>query len=141
MGVLGITLLLAIPALDNVADTCKLKAEAEQLAGVMRLARQEAVTSGHARTVIFYPDGRYKVYDQSNHKFTNYRLGNGVVLGGDPTFNNTFLNYPACAFTPLGNPLGGGTVTLKASSGKRIYIITNPIQGRIRVSYQPPENW
>lgn len=141
IGILGLTLVLTMPALDKVAAACKLKAEAEQMAGVMRLARQEAITSGHSRTVVFCPEGCYKVYNQSNHQFNSYHLNNGIEISGDTTFTQKYLSYPACTFTPLGNPVGAGTVTLKDTSGKRIYIITNPVQARIRVSFQPPENW
>lgn len=139
--IISLLALMAVPAVGKIVDTCNLKAEARQMAGVLRLAQQEAVTSGYARTIIFYPDGRYKVYDQVDQKFTGYCLKNGVKFLGDTTFNSTFLNYPACIFSPLGNPVGGGTITLRAASGERIYIITNPVQGRIRISSQPPASW
>lgn len=139
--IFSLLLLLTIPAVEGVTYNLKLKAEAEKLAGVMRSARQEAVTSGQPRTVIFYPDGRYRIYNQVNNKYNDYRLNNGVEFLGLTTFQSTFLNYPACTFSPLGNPAGGGTVTLKITSGDRIYIITNPIEGRIRISSQPPSSW
>lgn len=141
IGILGFTLVLTVPALDRAAAAGRLKSEAEQMAGVMRLARQEAVTSGSSRTIVFYSDGCYRVYNQSNHKFTSYRLNNGIQICGDTTFTQKYLSRPACTFTPLGNPVGAGTVTLKDSSGKQIYVITNPVQARIRVSFEPPANW
>jgi prepilin-type N-terminal cleavage/methylation domain-containing protein len=141
MGILSLTLLLTIPAWERVADSCRLKADAAKLAAVMRSARQDAVTSGFAQTVVFCPDGRYKVYNLANSSCTTYRLGKGVAPAGIPTFTSKFSDYPACTFSPLGNPLGGGTVALKSGSGQYIYVITNPIQGRIRISSQPPESW
>lgn len=140
LGLLSLLLILALPVMDGVADSLRLKAEADRMAAVMRMARQEAIVSGQVRTVIFFADGRYQVYDHENNKYTDYRLDANVKMAGN-SFKTTYADRPACFFKPLGNPILGGTVALQDSSGKPIYVITAPVQGRIRVSYQRPASW
>lgn len=137
-GIFGLLLLVAAPRMDQMAAAGKLQSEAWKLAAVMRSARQDAIVSGQARTVIFYPDGRYRVYDQSQQSFTHYQLKSGVRLVGETTILQRYNDYPACTFTPLGVPVGPGTITLEGSDGCKRYIITNPVQGRIRISTTPP---
>ncbi|NLB53619.1 MAG: hypothetical protein GX808_11900, partial [Syntrophomonadaceae bacterium] len=48
---------------------------------------------------------------------------------------------PACTFSAAGVPSSGGTVTLTNKYNKRLYIILNPVAGRVRVDENPPENW
>jgi prepilin-type N-terminal cleavage/methylation domain-containing protein len=139
--IISLLAVITVPAMDKFTNNYKLKADAQKLAGIMRLARQEAITSGQARTVIFYPDGRYKVYNQGNRTFTSYCLNSGVDFLGKTTFKSSFLNYPACTFSSLGNPICGGTITLRAGKENKLYIITNPVQGRIRISSDPPASW
>jgi prepilin-type N-terminal cleavage/methylation domain-containing protein len=120
IGLLSLMLVLTLPVLNGAADSLKLKAEADRMAAVMRMARQEAIVSGQVRTVVFFTDGRYQVFDHVNNKYINYRLDANVKMAGN-SFKTRYADRPACFFQPLGNPLLGGTVALQGSSGKAIY--------------------
>ena len=127
---------LSMPKLSTAMGAWELKADAGRMASLLRLARQEAITSGQPRTVIFYPaNAKYKINGETS---INLEPGNSFI--GTTTFTQKVGGLPACGFSPSGAPSSGGTVTLGNGSG-RIYIIVNPVAGRIRISESPPQDW
>jgi len=133
MAIIAMTYSLTMPKLSSAMGSLELKADAERMATLMRMARQEAITVGQSRTVIFYPSSaKYKINGQP----TLY-LESGTVFVGNTTFTARFGSMPAVSFSPSGAPSSGGTVTL-ANGSERLYVIVNPVAGRIRVSDSPP---
>ncbi|MEN6460616.1 MAG: GspH/FimT family protein, partial [Syntrophomonas sp.] len=117
-------------------------ADAQKMAGVLRMARQDAITSGQTSKVVFYSgSNRYKSYDSSSPLPVTYWLNKGNVILGNPNFTQKIGGNPVCAFYSSGAPSSGGTVILKNSSNQKLYVIVNPAAGRIRISDKPPDNW
>lgn len=136
MAILALAAAITFPALAQPLVNAKLESDARQMASALRMARQEAITSGQPRTVIFYPgNDKYKILGQST-----YYLKSGINYVGDTTFTMRSGGKPACAFSPSGAPSSGGTVTLQSQAG-RLYIIVNPVAGRVRISDSPPTSW
>jgi Tfp pilus assembly protein FimT len=135
MALMGITLLLVTPKFSKILESARLNADARKMASVLKLARQEAITTGKPRTVEFYiQNAKYKIVGS-----TSFFLSPGINFVGTTTF--PFKDYKStCGFSPSGAPSSGGTVTLQ-NSDKKLYVIVNPIAGRIRVSESPPVNW
>jgi len=132
LALMSVLLTMAVPTFNRVYENIKLNADAQQMASVLRLARQEAVYSGQAKTVIFYTRSTKYKYDSS------YWLNSGINYVGATTFLTKYAGKPACIFNPSGAPSRGGTVTIKNSSNVKRYIIVNPVAGRVRVSEEPP---
>lgn len=132
---------IAAPSITRPFAGYKLKADAQKMVQVLRLARQCTITSGRSNQVMFYPNGsKYKSYDSSGTA-TTHMLNTGNKILGTPTFTQRFGILPVCAFSPTGAPSSGGTVILANSVNQKLYIIVNPAAGRIRVSDQPPASW
>ncbi len=130
---------LAFPRFSSALTELKIDADARQLAGVLRMARTEAITSGANKQVVFY------VNDSKNPRYlyvgkTSYKLGSGVRFASFKPFNSKYKNQPACIFMPNGRALQGGTVALKADNLYKYVIVLNTT-GRIRVSDTPPDSW
>lgn len=139
MALLVILLSLSFPRFSSALTEVKLNSDASKMAGVLRMARTEAITSGVSKQVVFYVDDsnnpRYLYVDKST-----YNLSQGVKFSGTKPFNSKFKNQPACIFLPSGRALQGGTVTLRAENMKKYVIVLNST-GRIRTSDTPPESW
>jgi len=134
LALMSVLLTMAVPTFNRVYENIKLNADAQQMASVLRLARQEAVYSGQAKIVVFYTQStKYKFIGKSSYWFNS-----GVNYAGSTTFTTRYANKPACIFNPSGAPSGGGTVTIENSSNVKRYIIVNPVAGRVRVSEEPP---
>lgn len=130
---------IALPRFGPVLTEVKLNADARQMAGVLRMARTEAITSGETKQVVFY------VNDSKNPRYlyvgkSTYKLSPGVKFVSSKPFNSKFKNQPACIFLPSGRAQQGGTVSLKAED-KIKYVIVLNATGRIRTSDTPPESW
>lgn len=124
-----------MPALAKPLNTVKLRTDAREMASLLRLARQQAMTSGQPQTVIFYPvNAKYKMNGQSHF------LNPGINFLGNTTFTTKVGGLPACSFSPSGAPGSGGTITL-SNSDSRMYVIVNAVAGRVRISESPPEDW
>jgi Tfp pilus assembly protein FimT len=127
---------IAAPVLAKTAASVQLQADARQMASLLRMARQQAMTSGQPTTVVFYPSSaKYKLMGSAYHY-----LRPGIRYVGNTTFTVKSGGQPVCGFYPSGAPSSGGTVTLGNSSERR-YVIVNPVAGRIRVSDSPPADW
>lgn len=136
MAIMVLALAIAFPIMDKPLADAKLHTDARQMAGVLRAARQQAITNGESATVVFYPaSSKYKMLGKAA---TN--LQTGVEFVGATTFTTRSASLPSCVFSPTGAPASGGTVTL-TNSYQRIYIIVNPVAGRVRLSQTPPEGW
>jgi Tfp pilus assembly protein FimT len=130
---------LAFPRFSSALTEVKLNSDARQMAGVLRLARTEAITCGENKQVVFY------VNDSKNPHYlyvgnSTYKLSQGVKFVGTNPFSSRFKNQPACIFLPSGRALQGGTVMLKAENKAKYVIVLNST-GRIRTSDTPPESW
>lgn len=139
MAILAILMSLSFPRFGSALTEVKLNSDASTMAGVLRTARTEAITSGASKQVVFYVNDsqnpRYLYVDKST-----YKLSQGVKFVGTKPFNSKFKNQPACIFLPSGRAVQGGTVTLKADN-KIKYVIVLNTTGRIRTSDTPPESW
>lgn len=137
LALISVLFSLAIPAISRAEQDWSLKADANKIAAVLRSARQEAVFTGKFQSVLFYPDSHcYRVHGKSYQY-----LNTGIKYVGRTTFTKEISNAPACTFSAAGVPSSGGTVTLTNKYNKRLYIILNPVAGRVRVDENPPENW
>lgn len=130
---------IALPRFGPVLSEIKLNADARQMAGVLRMARSEAITSGENRPVVFY------VNDNNNPRYryigkSTYKLSPGVKFVSATPFISQYNNQPACIFYPSGKAKQGGTVSLKADNRIKYVIVLNST-GRIRVSNSPPDSW
>lgn len=136
MAIMALISIIALPALSKPLDAVKLQTDARQMASLLRLARQQAITCGQPETVVFYTgNAKYKMNGQPSHY-----LNPGISFIGTTTFTAKVGGVPACSFSPSGAPSSGGTVTL-SNGNDRIYVIVNPVAGRVRVSNNPPEDW
>jgi Tfp pilus assembly protein FimT len=119
---------MTLPRFDRIIEDHKLRADARQLAWVLRCARQEAVTTGQNRLVMF------KIYQYKYDKGgTTYTLSPGIRFKGTTTFGEV-EKIPACGFSPSGAPVPqAGTATLKNKYNKEIAVVVNVETGRVRV--------
>lgn len=77
MMVVGVAMLASVPAFSRFMQTNGLKGSAEQMAGHMKLARQQAVSEGVPYLVVFNQQANtYAIVRDSN--------GNGVPNSGEP---------------------------------------------------------
>lgn len=136
MAIILVAAAISMPSLERPLDDARLYTDARQMANVLRSAREQAIGSMEATTVIFYPaSARYKVMGK-----TSSTLQSGVQFVGGTTFTTRFGSMPTCVFAPTGAPGSGGTVTL-TNGHKLMYVIVNPVAGRVRLSETPPDGW
>lgn len=134
--IMAVLISLASPVFTRVIEGNKLKADARQMAYVLKTARQAAIMSSESKSVIFYTGSTKYKYDGE----ATYWLNSGVTYAGTSTFSGD-IGREKCTFQPSGAPESGGTVILKNKINDKLYIIVNPAAGRIRVSEAPPANW
>lgn len=118
-----------------VLDYIQLKKDAAELCREIRLVRQRAIATQVAHQIRFYPDQHfYRIYQPI---IRDKKLGRGVRFVY-VSFPRDVRGWIMCQFNPLGVPTAGGTVALQNSRGQRMYVIVNPVVGRVRVSSHPP---
>lgn len=128
---------LAVPRFGGILENSKLEADAQQMGFILRTSRQEAIFSGEKKIIKFYPDdNKYKIIGGKTYHFNT-----GINFVGRTTFQQELNRLPVCSFYPSGAPGSGGTVTLENEYKKRMYIIVNPVAGRVRVANEPPAHW
>jgi Tfp pilus assembly protein FimT len=128
--------MMAMPLFAKSLESIQLQTDARQMSSLLRMARQQAITTGQPKIVVFYPNnGKYKIVG-ANY----YYLKPDINFVGTTTFTLKQGGQPACGFSPTGAPSSGGTVTL-GNGSERLYVIVNPVAGRIRVSERPPADW
>lgn len=136
IAILGILATIAIPGFDQAIQHQKLNKEARQLAGEMRLARQEAITTGKATQVDFYYYANcYAVKNKARHYFPA-----GISYRTKPTFVHPNIPDIYCIFAPSGAPAPAGSVCLTNQNQDLLYVIVNLPAGRVRISDRPPNN-
>lgn len=138
--IMGMIILLAAPNISIVAEKIKLKSDAAQLAWVLKDCRQEAISSGYRRYVIFYRESNKYKYVKSNNQQITYYLNDGIRFAGN-NFSAYIGQNPVCSFAPSGAPGQAGTITLANRQGQYQYVIVNLASGRITVSENPPSSW
>lgn len=115
----------------------KLETAAWNLAGDLRLIRQEAIATGEVCKIVFFiSTNSYQV--RLAEKDILVYLPEGVFYEGSTTFKG---DPPFVHYNVLGHPSFGGTVILKSHRGEKRYVIVLPVTGRVRVSKIPPANW
>ncbi|MEN6347973.1 MAG: GspH/FimT family pseudopilin [Syntrophomonas sp.] len=136
IGLLSIVILMAAPRFNHVLSCTRLKADAREMAWVLKTVRQESIISGQQKTVCFYPQStKYAIRGGDTYWFSP-----GISYAGSTTFAvKQPEDKPACIFTPSGVPSAAGTVILKNQQGDKLYVIVSVAAGRVRVSSQPPD--
>lgn len=131
MALIGIIMMIAYPSMQPLLSKRTLENDANKLAWTLRSTRQKAITTGKPQMVKFYPSDMY-YYDGELIKLSDgihYYIGN--------SFHNAQLGK-ICSFTSRGTPSQSGTITMKDEHQHIIYVIVNPVGGRVRVSTEPP---
>lgn len=117
---------LLFPRFTGVLARMQVEGDARQLAYTLRCARQEAITSGTYKAVVFYfADNTYKY----NNKFYSFNPGTTYVV---TNFNSTYGGREACIFLPDGTSSAAGRVTIRCNNSYKSVIVLNTT-GRIRV--------
>lgn len=128
ISVLVIISAMVVPRFTDIVPRMQVEGDAQQLAYKLRLARQEAITSGSYKIVIFYiDDNKYK------YKNKTYYFNAGTTYVGPTSFNSFENGRPACIFLPSGSSTAAGTVTLKCGNKQKFIVVLNTT-GRIRIS-------
>ncbi len=135
IAIMGIVASIALPRFDRVMQHQRLNSEARQLAGEMRLARQEAITTGISTQVEFY---YFANFYQVKNKPRHY-LPTGISYKAKPSFVHPDSPRIYCNFAPSGVPSPGGTVCLSNLNQDLVYVIVNLPAGRVRISDSPPK--
>ncbi len=131
---LGLILLLAYPSFGPMRSKYTLEKDAKQMAWTLRSARQKAITTGEPQYVEFKPyAGKYEYNEEE------IKLSDGIKYVGTTTFPKRSNGMIICSFACTGVPANGGTVTLKDKYNNYLYIIVNPVGGRVRISTVPPK--
>ena len=131
MALIGIIMTMAFPSMQPLLSKQTLKSDANKLAWTLRSTRQKAITTGKPQMVKFYLSDMY-YYDGELIK-----LSDGIHFYIGNSFYNEQLGK-ICSFTSCGTPSQSGTITMKDKHQHIIYIIVNPVGGRVRVSTEPP---
>lgn len=138
--ILGVVIGVTTPSLARSLAKRKLSTAATQLKADIRYTRQIAITERRARAIKFY------VYERSSEPNVYEIFRNADPLKKVHLPENIKLIYCNFAadrltFTNQGNPQQGGTITLENQYCDKLYVITLPITGRVRIDDTPPENW
>ncbi len=129
---------IATPQMMSSLDYFKLDATARKLAIDIRLAQSHAIkTNSNTRVYFYVLNDIYNI--QLSGKNNMVILPESIIISST-TFQQE-NNVPRVRFNYLGNPSGGGTVVLRNKRGDRLYVITTPVTGRVRISKEPPEHW
>jgi prepilin-type N-terminal cleavage/methylation domain-containing protein len=134
IGVVTLMLGISVYGLINLIQWNQLNRSAILLSSQLKDAQSEAFYSGEYYKINFMESlDRYRIYKQTE-------LVEEIILKNIDLFNTNFSD-DRVYFYPSGVPGQGGTVTLKNSLGKVLYVIMTPVTARVRVSREPPENW
>jgi len=131
-----ISLIIGISAngIISIIQWNKLNRAASILGMHLKSAQSQAFYKGKYYKIQFWESlDRYRIYEQTE-------LKEDIILEDIELFNTNFTDDNVYFF-PNGVPGQGGTVTLKNSLGKKLYVIMTPVTAKVRVSSKPPENW
>ena len=134
LGIIALLLGISINGLINLIQWSKLNRAAALLGSQLKNVQSQAFYEGIYYKIDFWESlDRYRIYKQTE-------LAEEIILKDIELFNTNFTDDNVY-FYPSGVPGQGGTVTLKNSQGKILYVIMTPVTARIRISAEPPENW
>ena len=134
VGIISLLLGLSLNGLYNLIQWSKLNTAAALLSSELKNTQSRAFYEGVYYKLLFWPAlDRYRIYRQTV-------LVQDIILEDIDLFNTNFTDNNLY-FYPNGVPSMGGTVTLKNSRGKILYVIMTPVTARVRISPDPPENW
>lgn len=136
---IGLTIMIAAPALQDFGQKRSLEIGARTIATEMRKTQQRAITAGHGQIIEFRPGNRIRITDGKTEEKYYVDLPEGVSFRAI-TFPKSG-NVHFLRFNYNGSPSSGGTVSLTNSSGDVRYVIVAPVTGRVRISEDPPEHW
>lgn len=122
--------LIASGSLNEKLADRHLEEVARELAWDLRTAREEAILAEEVQIVSFYP----------NSNFYKRNDGTTVKLDEQVSYAVSFTEK-RCCFAPSGAPAGGGTIAIKNKQNTIMYVIVNPVAGRVRISSEPPADW
>ena len=138
IGIISLLLVLSINGINSLLQWSKLNRAAALLSSELKNTQSMAFYEGICYKIEFWESlDRYRVYKQKEGYYEVYK---DIQLEDIDLFNTNFTN-DRVRFNPNGVPSMGGTVTLKNSRGKILYVIMTPVTARVRISTEPPENW
>ncbi len=142
IGIILLLLVLLINGINNLLQWSKLNRTAALLSSELKNTQSRAFYEGVYYKIEFYTtfnwptsSNKYKILKGSESE-----LCKEIKLEGVELFKTNFTGNRV-RFYPNGVPSMGGTVTLKNSRGKILYVIMTPVTARVRISPDPPENW
>ena len=142
IGIISLLLGLSLNGLYNLIQWSKLNTAAALLSSELKNTQSRAFYEGVYYKIEFYTtfdwptsSNKYKILKGSESE-----LYKEIKLEGVELYKTNFTDNRV-RFYPNGVPSMGGTVTLKNSRGKVLYVIMTPVTARVRVSPEPPENW
>ena len=134
IGIISLLLGLSINGINSLLQWSKLNRAAALLSSKLKDAQSRAFYEGVWYKIDFWESlNRYRIYKQTE-------LIDDIILEDIDLFNSNYTDDKVY-FYPNGVPSMGGTVTLKNSRGKILYVIMTPVTARVRISPDPPENW
>lgn len=133
MALIGIIMTITFPSMQPLISKQTLKSDANKMAWTLRSARQKAITTGKPQMVKFYTSDMYYYNGEL------IKLSDGIHYYIGDSFYNAQLGGKICSFTSRGTPSQSGTITMKDKHQQLIYVIVNPVGGRVRVSTEPPK--
>ena len=138
IGIISLLLGLSINGINSLLQWSKLNRAAALLSSELKNTQSMAFYEGICYKIEFWESlDRYRVDKQKEGYYQVYK---DIQLEDIDLFNTNFTN-DRVRFNPNGVPSMGGTVTLKNSRGKILYVIMTPVTARVRISTEPPENW
>jgi len=134
VGIISLLLGLSLNGLYSLMQWSRLNRAAALLSSELKNTQSRAFYGGEYYKLQFWPTlDRYRIYKKTE-------LIDDIILKDIDLFNTNFTDNNVY-FYPNGIPGQGGTVTLKNSRGKILYVIMTPVTARVRISPEPPENW
>lgn len=120
--ILGIVLVMSLPAFGRFVHTWRLKGSAEQLSTALRTARSAAVMK-HTEAVFLIDLNRNEYFfyedlngngsrDSGEYRSATYELASGI------SFQGHTLSSAVITFGPKGNTSSSGTITLQDLGNK-----------------------
>lgn len=142
ISLLGLIMLIAMPALQGMGQKRNLQVAARTLTTDIRRCRQAAITTGREHYIDFlleYDRYDYRINSVPAGKAEWVRFPEGVSYRS--TTVGRFSGIPRLSFNPNGTPIRVGTVVLQNKGGDVLYVIVTPATGRVRIAEVPPEHW
>ncbi|HAG08833.1 MAG TPA: hypothetical protein DCK87_04615 [Desulfotomaculum sp.] len=98
----------------------------------IRLTQQLNLNQNGAYTILFDCSGERYFIKKGVAAYKTVKLPSGVDLVG------TNFNYNELGFSPDGAPFKGGHLSVKNKNNHYLFVIVNPVIGRVRIDTKPP---